>query len=84
MAGIMAERGLDLSICCHPYDLCTELIARECGVIITDAVGGQLDAPLSVEADVGWAGYANEDIRKQIEPAMRQALKTRGLIGLTP
>src|SRR5438445_9830347 len=43
MQSIMAERGLDLSICCHPYDLCTELIARELGVIITDETGQQLN-----------------------------------------
>ncbi|HKX83160.1 MAG TPA: hypothetical protein VJL58_02980, partial [Pyrinomonadaceae bacterium] len=51
MQKTMAERGLDLSICCHPYDLCTELIARELGVLITDENGGQLTAPLSVDAD---------------------------------
>src|SRR5690554_2540558 len=26
---ILARRGLALGICCHPYDVCTELIARE-------------------------------------------------------
>ena len=80
MRPILAKRGLDLSICCHPYDLCTELIARELGVIITDAHGRQLDAPLSVETDVDWIGYANERIRQQIEPALRAALQERQLI----
>jgi fructose-1,6-bisphosphatase/inositol monophosphatase family enzyme len=80
MRDVMAERGFDLSICCHPYDLCTELIAREIGVIITDERGDPLEAPLSLEANVGWAGYANEAIKKQMEPALRAALKKRGLI----
>ncbi|MEQ1644236.1 MAG: inositol monophosphatase [Pyrinomonadaceae bacterium] len=80
MQSVMAERGLDLSICCHPYDLCTELIARELGVIVTDADGQALAATLDVEADVTWLGYANQQIRQQVEPALRVALNSRGLI----
>lgn len=74
------RRGLRLGICCHPYDLCTTLIATELGVIVTDGSGGLLRAPLDVEADVAWAGYANEHIRQQIEPLLLAALKRRGLI----
>ena len=77
----LAERGLRLGICCHPYDLCTELIARELGVAVTDENGEQLDAILSVETDVSWAGYANAGIRAQIEPLLRDCLKRRGLFG---
>lgn len=76
---VLKRRGLALGICCHPYDLCTELVARECGVIITDLYGDPLRAPLSVEPDVAWAGYANGRIRAQIEPLLRAALKKRGL-----
>src|SRR5215210_3428921 len=61
----MRARGLALGICCHPYDLCTELIAREAGVIVTGPDGEPLRAPLSVEPDVAWAGYANQMIREQ-------------------
>ena len=80
MGPVFAERGLPFGICCHPYDLCTELIARELGVIITDARGGPLRARLAVEPDVAWAGYANEQIRAQIEPLLQAALKNRGLL----
>jgi hypothetical protein len=80
----LAERGLRLGICCHPYDLATELIAREAGVIVTDAAGGPLDAPLDVEADVAWAGYANAAIRDQIEPLLQGALRSRGLLPERP
>jgi len=80
MQKILDERGLDLSICCHPYDLCTELIAREAGVIVTDARGAPLDAPLSLETDVGWIGYANDKIRAEIEPLLQNALRRRGLL----
>jgi hypothetical protein len=80
MENLLGQRGAPLGICCHPYDICTELIAREAGVIVTDVQGRMLNAPLNVEADVGWAGYANEAIRAQIEPLMQTALTRRGLI----
>lgn len=76
----LAERGLTLGICCHPYDICTELIARELGVIVTDENGLPLDAPLAVEPDVSWAGYANEHIRAEIEPLLQLSLRNRGLL----
>jgi len=80
MGPVFAERGLPFGICCHPYDLCTELIARELGVILTDPRGGPLRSRLAVEPDVSWAGYANEQIRAQIEPLLQAALKNRGLL----
>ncbi|HEY6244494.1 MAG TPA: hypothetical protein VIX17_11130 [Pyrinomonadaceae bacterium] len=80
MNKLLAQRGLALGICCHPYDVCTELIAREAGVIVTDAKGNQLNAELSVKPDVTWVGYANEHIQAQIEPLLQAALKRRGLI----
>src|SRR5215204_3470105 len=64
-------RGLYLGICCHPYDICTELIAREAGVIITDAGGNPINAVLSVEPDVDWVGYANPAIKAEIEPLLQ-------------
>ena len=80
MEKTLAERGAQLGICSHPYDLCTELIAREAGVIVTNARGERLNAPLNVGADVAWVGYANERIRAQIEPVLQAALERRGLI----
>jgi fructose-1,6-bisphosphatase/inositol monophosphatase family enzyme len=76
----LALRGQALGICCHPYDLCTELIARELGVIVTDERGHSLRAPLAVEPDVTWVGYANERIRAQVEPLLQAALRKRGLL----
>ena len=80
MKKILAARSAVLGICSHPYDLCTELIAREAGVIVTDVHGERLSAPLNVDADVAWAGYANEQIRAQMEPLLQRALERRGLI----
>ena len=53
------RRAGGAALCCHPYDLCTELIARELGVLVTDEQGAALGAPLDVTSDVGWVGYAN-------------------------
>ena len=80
MADVMSERGFDLSICCHPYDLCTEMIARELGVIIVDENSEQLDPLLSIDGNVTWLGYANTEIRQQIEPILLSSLRKRGLI----
>lgn len=80
METILAQHGLALGICCHPYDVCTELIARELGVIITDAFGAPLSPLLDVTSNVSWVGYANVAIQAQIEPLLQQALRRRGLL----
>jgi hypothetical protein len=80
MERVLARRGLALGICCHPYDLCTELLAREAGVLVTDEAGRNVSAPLDVNSEVTWIGYANAAIRAQIEPLLQAALRTRGLL----
>jgi fructose-1,6-bisphosphatase/inositol monophosphatase family enzyme len=67
-------------LCCHPYDLSAMLIAREAGVIVTDAAGKPLDAPLDLVTDVAWIGYANETLQRAIEPVLQDALRRRGLL----
>jgi hypothetical protein len=81
MGPVFARRHLPSGICCHPYDLCTELIARELGVVVTGMSGQPLRARLAVEPNVSWAGYANQSIRDQIEPLLQTALRQRGLLG---
>jgi fructose-1,6-bisphosphatase/inositol monophosphatase family enzyme len=80
MRGIAAERGETLVHCCHPYDICTMLIAEQLGVIITDPAGGPLEATLDVETNVAWVGYANDAIRRQVEPVLLDVLRKRRLI----
>ena len=74
------RRAGGAGLCCHPYDLCTELIARELGVLVTDEQGQALRAPLDVTSDVGWIGYANAALKTLIEPHLQRALTRRGLI----
>ena len=77
---VIRSRGHSLGICCHPYDVCTELIAREMGVIITDPEGQALDSPLDTTSPVAWVGYANTTLREQIEPVLQRVLKEYDLL----
>ena len=85
LAHVLRDRGLPRALACHPYDLCTMLIAQELGVVLTDAHGSTLDAPLDLEADVSWVGYANGALRDRIAPvlgaAMERYLSTPGASG---
>lgn len=67
-------------MCCHPYDLCTALIATEAGVIVTNPAGGPVDAPLDLTSDMAWVGYASEVLRASIEPVLQAALRRRKLL----
>ena len=80
MEPVLNRRGLALGICCHPYDMCTEMIAREMGVIVTDVRGKALRAPLDVGTNIAWTGYANRNIQQEIEPLLQRAIARRGLL----
>ncbi len=80
LSDILTERGMPRALCCHPYDLCTVLVAEELGVHITDPSGAPLDTPLDLEADVAWAGYASDRLRERVEPAFRAALARHGML----
>ena len=67
-------------LCCHPYDLCTALIAAEAGVILADPAGAPLDAPFDLTTNVAWVGYANERLRRLVEPELQSALRRRGML----
>ncbi len=83
LSPILLQRGWASGLCCHPYDLCTELIAREAGLLITDETGAKLTPPLNLEADVSWVGYANQNIRALVEPLLQNAIQRRGLANQT-
>ncbi len=48
-APVLAARGQAPGLTCHPYDICTLLLAEEAGVIVTAPHGGPLDVPLDVD-----------------------------------
>jgi len=80
LENVLKQRKLEVGICCHPYDICTELIAREMDVIVTDENGKRLSAPLKVDADISWVAYANEHIQNQIQPVLQKSLIKRNLL----
>jgi len=71
----LAERGTAAGISCHPYDICTALIAQEAGVIVTDPMGQPLVAPLDTTHPIAWSGYANSSLRDQIAPVLQRLLQ---------
>jgi len=79
VAPLLRERGRALGLCCHPYDLCTESIARAAGVVVIDACGERLTAPLDVSTDVAWIGFANSEIREQVWSVLPEVLAAQGL-----
>ena len=79
LESVLAARGQEMGICCHPYDVCTELIAREMGLYITRPDGNPLDALLDTTSPVAWVGYANQRLRSTIEPVLMGILERSGL-----
>lgn len=71
---LLGERA---GICAHPYDLAGWLVAAEAGVRVVAPDGGPLDAPLDLTSDVAWVAYANDDIRRVVEPALQAELRER-------
>lgn len=76
-----SAQGHAPGLCCHPYDLCAELVAREAGVIVTDAAGERPSARLDVTSNLDWVGYANPSIQAQVQPVLLALLRERGLLG---
>lgn len=75
-----AQRHADTPmLCCHPYDVCTELIAREAGIVVCKANGAPLDAPLDVHSAVSWVAVANPVLAGRILPALQRALSQHHL-----
>jgi hypothetical protein len=70
----LRQRGDVLGHCCHPYDICTSLIAKEVGVEICLPDGTSVDVPLDTQTNVAWVGYANPSLRKTIEPALQATI----------
>jgi fructose-1,6-bisphosphatase/inositol monophosphatase family enzyme len=77
---ILTERGLPPPFCCHPYDVCTALIAEEIGVHVRNPEGGRFDCSFDIAEDVAWVGYANRTLLETIEPVLKGVLERRNLL----
>jgi fructose-1,6-bisphosphatase/inositol monophosphatase family enzyme len=67
-----AALGLRSALACHPYDICTALIAQEAGCVITAPDGRPLRAPLDTTTPVAWVGYANRALARRIGPKLHR------------
>lgn len=65
------------SLCCHPYDICTALIAREAGCLVERPEGGALRVPLDTTTPVAWVGFANGHLARLVRPMLRRILAAR-------
>ena len=70
-----ARTGVGSALACHPYDICTALIAQEAGCIVTAPDGQPLRAPLDTTTPVAWVGYANPTLARWIGPKLRTVLR---------
>lgn len=66
--------GQPAALACHPYDICTALIATELGVIVEKPDGSPMDAPLDTTTPVAWVAYANETLAAAIRPILRELI----------
>ena len=65
------SRGL----ACHPYDIAGLPAVRAAGVEFTDGFGATLDARFALNDPVHWCGYANQELRRRIEPVIQAWLR---------
>lgn len=75
----LVSQGKRAGHVCHPYDICTLLIAKEAGLIVTDPDGQPLNAPMDLLSPVDWLGFANISIYNQVFPLLQELMKTHGL-----
>lgn len=71
---LVAARGTAVGHCCHPYDLCTKLIAEEAGAIVIHPAGGPIEYPLDTDSNVAWAAFANKALHQQVAPVLCELL----------
>jgi len=70
-----AKLRIRAALACHPYDICTAVIAQELGCVITGAEGKPLRVPLDTTTPVAWVGYANPALARRIGPKLRALLR---------
>lgn len=74
LRGELTSRGLNAGLCAKPYDLCAWVIPAEAGATITRSGSQPLNFPIDTTTDCSWVGYANSDIRAEIEPLLEAAV----------
>lgn len=71
---IHQAHGIQSTLLCHPYDVCTALILHEASVIYETWDGKPVDAPLDLTSPVSWIAYANETLANLARPILRELI----------
>lgn len=74
---VFRKLGMQLSMTCHPYDICTAMILEELGGIVEAPDGSPLDAPLDTTSPVAWVGYANSQLAALARPVLQRLVRQR-------
>ncbi len=72
---ILAREGIELSLVCHPYDVCTALLLAEAGIIFEKPEGGPVDTRLDLTSPVAWVAYANQALAELARPVLRRLVE---------
>ena len=81
MARAVTTHGATMSLCAHPYDLCTApLLCAALGVVLLDPSGAAFTAPMAIDHDVAWCAYANQALVDQLQPHVRDTLHALQLV----
>ncbi|MDQ8199146.1 inositol monophosphatase family protein [Pelagicoccus enzymogenes] len=70
-----SKNGYPQSLTCHPYDLCTALVARAAGVVVRLAESPELDIPFDTTTTVNWLAYANQELADKIHPVVERLIQ---------
>ncbi len=72
-----AKLGLNSALVCHPYDICTALVAQEAGVIVEAPLGGALKPVLDTTSPVSWVAFANPKLARILRAPLRRLIRER-------
>jgi len=69
---ILRREGIELTLVCHPYDVCTALLLKEGGVVFERPEGGVVAPRLDLTSPVEWVAFANEALAELVRPVLRR------------
>jgi hypothetical protein len=75
---ILKREGIEMSLVCHPYDVCTALLLAEAGIVFEKPGGGVVDTRLDLTSPVAWVAYANEALAELARPVLRRLVEGLG------
>lgn len=72
---VFKKLGIESSLVCHPYDICTALLLEVAGGVVEAPLGGPVRALLDTTSPVAWVGYANPHLARLLRPTLHKVLR---------